>query len=438
MNTRILDLIQDPKLLTKEDLPLLRNEIDNTPYMQSLRALELVGTYHFDKENYTSVLSETAAFTTDKKILYQLIFGKTNKAKTIISKEDYTKKTTLPEQKETETEELPNKTPGLIVGEIESCQENFDEIIRSENTIERKNIGTAEDIPEKSSAEIAEENPVKEETSSDAFVPKIVLNKKNETNEEKSEEDSEISFHTTNAFFPNVKFNIPRPAEYKKTLEENTPQELVTPINTKEQKTMEAENISQPETKEQSYWQPMTIEVRTPDALIGKNNDTNKSVETTSEKPKESIKPIEKKLYQESQQQEEKQIETSIKSLSIESEKEEQKSNVSSFINTWQKWLELGSNKKNTKTDLVDKFIESNYQPKKNNKDEEVEYEFVYKDKGDDISHLMTETLANLYVEQKYYARAIASFKILQEKYPEKKKEYEKKIREIKNLRSGK
>ena len=62
----------------------------------------------------------------------------------------------------------------------------------------------------------------------------------------------------------------------------------------------------------------------------------------------------------------------------------------------------------------------------------------MVKEKSDDISHLMTKTLAQLYVEQKLYTKAIKAYQILQEKHPEKTNEFEQKIEEIKKSRTGK
>ena len=62
----------------------------------------------------------------------------------------------------------------------------------------------------------------------------------------------------------------------------------------------------------------------------------------------------------------------------------------------------------------------------------------MIKERNDDISHLMTETLANLYTEQKLYAKAIKAFGILSEKHPDKKPHFDDKIKQIKELRQNK
>ncbi|WP_343664328.1 hypothetical protein [Chryseobacterium mucoviscidosis] len=114
-------------------------------------------------------------------------------------------------------------------------------------------------------------------------------------------------------------------------------------------------------------------------------------------------------------------------------------SNVPGFINTWQSWLKIDrteekpkEEKPDLKTKVIETFIENN--PRISQLKEEST--FVVKEKGDDISHLMTETLANLYFEQKLYTKAIKAFEILIKKTPEKKKYYEGKIQEIKDFRT--
>ncbi len=113
-------------------------------------------------------------------------------------------------------------------------------------------------------------------------------------------------------------------------------------------------------------------------------------------------------------------------------------SNVPGFINTWQSWLkidrteEVAKEKTELKNKVIETFIENN--PRISQLKEESS--FVIREKGDDISHLMTETLANLYFEQKLYTKAIKAFEILIKKTPEKKKYYEGKIQEIKDFRT--
>ena len=113
-------------------------------------------------------------------------------------------------------------------------------------------------------------------------------------------------------------------------------------------------------------------------------------------------------------------------------------SNVPGFINTWQSWLKIDrpeetkKDKIEVKNKVIETFIETN--PKISQLKEESN--FTVKEKGDDISHLMTETLANLYFEQKLYTKAIKAFEILIKKTPEKKEYFENRIQEIKDFRN--
>ena len=121
-----------------------------------------------------------------------------------------------------------------------------------------------------------------------------------------------------------------------------------------------------------------------------------------------------------------------------EVEKPASNSNVTSFISTWKSWLKIDRSEivtpseQDKKAAIIDKFIETN--PKISPIKEDVD--FIVKEKNNDISHLMTETLAQLYVEQKLYTKAIQAYKILQEKHPERMEEYEEVIEEIKKSRN--
>ena len=122
-----------------------------------------------------------------------------------------------------------------------------------------------------------------------------------------------------------------------------------------------------------------------------------------------------------------------------------EQSNIPNFVNTWQSWLKIDRTEQpeeiaqpekviEKKAEIIDKFIEEN--PKISQLKEEVN--FVVKEKTDDISHLMTETLAKLYLEQRLYTKAIKAYEILQNKYPERADDFKAKIQEIKDLRQGK
>ncbi len=113
-------------------------------------------------------------------------------------------------------------------------------------------------------------------------------------------------------------------------------------------------------------------------------------------------------------------------------------SNVPGFINTWQSWLKIDRSEepKKDKTEIKNKVIETFIENNPKISQLKEESNFIIKEKGDDISHLMTETLANLYFEQKLYTKAVKAFEILIKKTPEKKEYYENRIQEIKDFRT--
>jgi tetratricopeptide (TPR) repeat protein len=85
------------------------------------------------------------------------------------------------------------------------------------------------------------------------------------------------------------------------------------------------------------------------------------------------------------------------------------------------------------KLELIDKFIESNpkISPVKEAVETAVSVEIP------DTSHLMTETLARVYLEQKKYQKAIQAYEILILKYPEKSVFFADRIRDIKKLQQN-
>ena len=90
---------------------------------------------------------------------------------------------------------------------------------------------------------------------------------------------------------------------------------------------------------------------------------------------------------------------------------------------------------KQKKIALIDKFIEANPKIppiKDNGNTSENNIKSV-----EEPTHLMTETLAKVYLEQKKYTKAIQAYEILILKYPEKSSFFADQINEIKNLQQN-
>lgn len=262
MNHRVLELLKAPKNIQSEDLNLLKEEIDSFPYIQNIRALYLYGVHRYDRENYQKVLSTTAAYTTDKKILYQLINGKiqqnpkpeisteTIKEKAVpeekiskplqqakvsgfpLKREDAPVTENIPEiaeakepvQEQEQVRILPEPKPEIkhvyIEGErnriLFEGEENFldDEDIETidlESTLESGSIVTQKikkaDVPKDtkndSPIEDNREIPDPVQERSEEFTPERLIEEEKITSEPEQEEildPSELSFHETEAF----------------------------------------------------------------------------------------------------------------------------------------------------------------------------------------------------------------------------------------------
>jgi hypothetical protein len=243
-------------------------------------------------------------------------------------------------------------------------------------------------------------------------------------------------------------------------------------------------------TEVKSAWRPMSLESNLPDSLLNKTveapiskiaettkqEDVLPTIEQVSEEIEDQSEPIEEKPVEElkteekvTEKTEENKEDVPVMNVSFfssnwtiaQSEKEAQSkeeiqeekveetlieapkknlidSNVPGFINTWQSWLkidrveEVEKEKAEIKTKVIESFIENN--PKISQLRDESSY--VVKERNDDISHLMTETLATLYFEQKLYTKAIKAFGLLIDKNPEKEEYFKAKIQEIKDFRS--
>ncbi|WP_407482361.1 hypothetical protein [Elizabethkingia meningoseptica] len=554
MNERILHIIKSPGLLKVSDIGELKREISNYPYVQPIRALYLMALHQFQPEDYQKELALTAAYTTDKKILYQLV----NPIPVTVAEKQPAEKETPPEDvpmvKEAEEAPVVTSEP-TVVSEPEQIEETVlsepEEIFDQKDTKEKEEIY----IP-------VQEEPVtaSEEIKSETAAPEIV-EAPDETVEtvitEEEEFAAQTSFSGTDHFLPDVKFNVPdnhteytgekkpsvvpgfrhsfvstftqpiitdktpenkseeenidhskldfsgnthfdflnRAAEAQKLedkmleplpVEENTvaEKEAVAPI-------MAEEKAADPIREELEEWTPMSFDLHLPDALIGKQSEApvmeteapkseqpehnipqeaqqevvvqeeageveKQTIETVSENKKgseerpvinysffgadhknETDKVVEEQMQEEIVEEGNVVTEDEPKAKVQSETPAANVSNVSSFINTWQNWLhkEKPENlEEERKNKAIEKFIENN--PRISSLKDESDY--VIKDKGDDISHLMTETLANLYLGQRLYSKAINAFEILKKKFPEKEKELQEKINYIKDLKSGK
>lgn len=545
MNTRILELIKNPDIIQITDLDLLNSEVKSHPYLQSIRALQLIGNHQFNSDNCQKELSTTAAYTTDKKILYQLVNKNKLEANIVENKiinevqeeiildkkieekiEEKVEETVIIAKEEIKPEVKEIAKPVYVEGVLnrilfegeEDFLERETENIDIESTLESGKLVTRKaekvDLAEEKIEEIEEiseiktEEPIIEVPESETASTETIINE-DQIEEEKEiiENPSEISFHGSEDFLPQVqiktniissqKYEAPKPqlnkqeeemqrliaeVEAKVKASKKTIIKEVEPIenadinfsNTQEFKiepTKIEEKITektQPEigaeevetsTPQNPSWKPMSFSAPTPDAMIS-TESLNKKVEATINTNKEEISetPIDVTKTEErpvfnvsfftpnvsSIESKKPELEAEILEEKTNFTEKSFESNVPVFINTWQNWLKIERkepiideketiSKEELKNIVIEKFIEK--EPKISKLKEESD--FVVKEKASDISHLMTETLANLYVEQKLYAKATKAYEILIEKHPDKESIFNDKIQEIKDLRKN-
>lgn len=533
VNHRILQLIEHPEMMQHSDLEVLESEIQKYPYVQSIRVLYLLATHQFSKEIYQDVLSTTAAYTTDKKILYHFVnqfasfsldeekeqrdLSRDIQELHLLSRQNHEISTEQSAVLLVEQEKEISPTEDQLGTRVleyttEISKSNFTEF-RTENksTLQQDPIQLQVDIEHHEfypdgSATILDHQVLNEydiispdndsvthfylETNLDEgnlsqVDLKVKITEANELSQE--EEIQELSLHDTEGFLPQTAFTpkiekenyVPKPslnkheeemkrlvaeveAKIKAKRQEKKAQEQIVPQT--EELLLENQEISFSETQdfssatemndrqkatEKPEWKPMQVAISKPDSLERVMKNTQKEsyaegVTNVSSQREENLEEIERPTVNLSFFSDDFSVIESERLTShthshgqvTTPEIQEEGSNISQFINTWQNWLKIEreEEKSLTKEAVIDKFLENEPKISKLKEDSN----FVVKEKEGDISHLMTETLARLYVEQKLYAKGIKAYEILQKKYPEKSDNFSRKIEEIKQIRLGK
>ncbi len=288
---------------------------------------------------------------------------------------------------------------------------------------------------------------------------KVKASKKEKTPEEKPVENSNVNFSETQKFEVSKDVNITEEKSVEEIKEQPVDENSI-PESKSEQKSETPEPVeiktAIPETapaQNNTGWKPMNFSANTPDALIQKKAEAplEKVINIPEAQPQQSTQnnsPEESLPEKASAVSQEVHAARKVKEIAPETSSnpsiETVESNVPTFINTWQAWLKIERpepkiEEKITvppvveKNTIIEKFIEKEPRISKLKEDSE----FVAKERGTNISHLMTETLAQLYVEQKLYAKAIKAYEILTKKHPQKEELFNEKIQAIKESRKN-
>ncbi len=390
-------LLNNPNAVNEKQAKALETVVDSFPFFQSARALYLKGLYNQDSYKYNFALKQTAAHTTDRSILFDFI---TSDEFTIIEKDIYEQKLALlmdievveseinlPSSQSESNKESIKITEEIVAEEIPKIEENLADI-------EIDNLHVLPTV-EFESSDIdfvkLENNPIIDEVSEEITLTEIVPTEIDEIVTISTEEEtiSETIVEDVNIEEEPISLEI-----LEETVEETISNEAVL-IDQNSFESSSEEVIPEIEEK---------LEIGKPITFL--QNEKHSFQEWLQ---LASFKPIER-------------IEEKKETFSIENsvQKEEKKQE-----NTTDKLKKL---------EIIDKFIETN--PKITPARELVETPSKPIETSD-TTHLMTETLARVYLEQKKYSKAIQAYEILILKYPEKSIFFADRIKDIKILQQN-
>ena len=178
--------------------------------------------------------------------------------------------------------------------------------------------------------------------------------------------------------------------------------------------------------------------------------ETKKEVKPKVEKPTKEFKKVKPVAKKETQKEKEPKIDI-LEEINKISEKE----TVSDYFSkeevvetkpakekmSFEDWLNFvdtpiqTSNKNKNQTSLIDKFISAEADIKiKSNPDSETDSEQLIKSGELERDDFITETLANIYIKQKLYEKAITAFTKLSLKYPKKNSYFADRIKKVEKL----
>lgn len=388
--TRIEYLVAHPYEVEKSDIPLLKKEVEKYPYFYTLRALLLHGLKKENHPSFEDYLNKTSIHSSNRVDLYHYINSE-------------------PIKKETET---------FALEKVEESIENQiipDPVIESStsNSIEENNktVEVIEHIIEEKEVESNNETEILDEINND-IVDEMI---ENDTEESELRTDHVIDIISDE--------ELNEVAEITNKVVENS--------TIKEDETSEndIENAVQ-QTSEIEIHEPKKQEI----PEIVKNDFKEDIVESLSEN-EEVIKESEPEIIEEKVELVQNNETESTFSFTDWLKKVPSQSKSQKEIEEEQEIAE-----REIKYKLIDDFLEKNPKivPMKKTDITPVNTPSNFVQNTEEYSDLMTETLAQIYIEQKKYDKAIKAYKILILKYPEKNSLFANRIKEIENLKNSK
>lgn len=386
--TRIEYLVAHPYEVEKSDIPLLKKEVEKYPYFYTLRALLLYGLKKENHPSFEDYLNKTSIQSSNRVDLYHYINSEPIKKETetiplIIEDE---KVEELVENKINSEVSSDESTAKIVeqnndTTEVtdENIEENREQFVNNTEIISKDN---SDDVNEDIVDEMIENYTEESELRTDHVVDIISEDELNEV-AEITNEVVKISTSKEDKTSINDIANAVQQTSEIELIENNSVKNEVEILA----ETIEVIEESKPEVNDQKV-------------EIGENNNSESTFSFTDWLKKVPSQSKTKKEIEEEQEIAEREIKYKL---------------IDDFLEKNPKIVPM------KKTDITPANTPSN---------------FVQN--TEEYSDLMTETLAQIYIEQKKYDKAIKAYKILILKYPEKNSLFANRIKEIENLKNSK
>lgn len=386
--TRIEYLVAHPYEVEKSDIPLLKKEVEKYPYFYTLRALLLYGLKKENHPSFEDYLNKTSIQSSNRVDLYHYINSEPIKKETetiplIIEDE---KVEELVENKINSEVSSDESTAKIVeqnndTTEVtdENIEENREQFVNNTEIISKDN---SDDVNEDIVDEMIENDTEESELRTDHVIDIISEDELNEV-AEITNEVVKISTSKEDKTSINDIANAVQQTSEIELIENNSVKNEVEILA----ETIEVIEESKPEVNDQKV-------------EIGENNNSESTFSFTDWLKKVPSQSKTQKEIEEEQEIAEREIKYKL---------------IDDFLEKNPKIVPM------KKTDITPANTPSN---------------FVQN--TEEYSDLMTETLAQIYIEQKKYDKAIKAYKILILKYPEKNSLFANRIKEIENLKNSK
>ncbi|MGV0925348.1 hypothetical protein [Empedobacter tilapiae] len=384
--TRIEYLVAHPYEVEKSDIPLLKKEVEKYPYFYTLRALLLYGLKKENHPSFEDYLNKTSIHSSNRVDLYHYINSEPIQKEVQVETETISEP--ILENSTSEIIENNNETVEVIDKIIEEKEEESNQEIEVVSDINSDEIN--EDIVD----EMIENDTEESELRTDHVVDII-----------SDEELNEVAELTNKVVEENI---------YKK--------ENLTSENDIENAVKQTSDIEIIESESQQIIETI------------KNNQEEEIIQELS-KNTELIEESEPEIVEKKSEVIENNSDDSTFSFTDWLKKVPSQSKTQKEIEEEQEIAE-----REIKYKLIDDFLEKNPKivPMKKTDITPANTSSNFVQNTEEYSDLMTETLAQIYIEQKKYDKAIKAYKILILKYPEKNSLFANRIKEIENLKNSK